>query len=47
MVKSSDMILYNYTRFENKMKFFLWFNLCNLRVSAIPVDNLAATCRMS
>ena len=47
MVKSSDMILYNYTRFEDKMKFFLWFNLCNVRVSAIPVDNLAATCRMS
>ena len=23
--KSLDMIYYNYTRFEDKMKFFLWF----------------------
>ena len=40
------MIYHSYTRFEDKMKFFLWF-LCYLSVSAIPADNLAATCRIS
>ena len=40
------MIYYDYTHFEDKMKFFVWF-LCYRSVSAIPPDNLAATGRIS